>query len=80
MIEPRQRRVAVGLGIAATSVLLRLGGDNGGLLPGAVGPTSAYTVALFLLAAVAVAATVSASRLDPAAGDHVRLGGRAARG
>ena len=58
-----------GLGVAAATVALRVGGALDDLLPGRAGEDTAYTVAFVLLGLVALVSTVGALRLHPSAGE-----------
>jgi MFS family permease len=58
-----------GLGVAAATVALRLGGALDDLLPGRAGEDTAYTVAFVLLGLVALVSAVDALRLHPSAGE-----------
>jgi EmrB/QacA subfamily drug resistance transporter len=58
-----------GLGVAAATVALRLGGALDDLLPGGAGEDTAYTVAFVLLGLVALVSAVDALRLHPTAGE-----------
>jgi EmrB/QacA subfamily drug resistance transporter len=70
-LQATAQQLSVGLGVPLAAVALRAGGPLGRLLPGSVGPGSAYTVAFVLLAAVALIATARALRLHPDAGSQV---------
>jgi EmrB/QacA subfamily drug resistance transporter len=65
-------QLASGLAIAAATVALRVGGTVGRLLHVAAAGKTAYTVALLLLAFVALMATAQAFQLHPRAGDSAR--------
>ena len=66
-------QLAAGLGVAAATVALRLGGLIGRLFTGhRVSPGTDYGVAFCLLALGALAATAGALRLPPSTGDAVR--------
>jgi MFS family permease len=58
-----------GLGVAAATVALRVGGALDDLLPGRAGEDTAYTVAFVLLGLVALVSAVDALRLHPSAGE-----------
>src|SRR3954463_8663934 len=58
-----------GLGVAAATVALRVGGALDDLLPGRAGKDTAYTVAFVLLALVALVSAADALRLHPSAGE-----------
>jgi MFS family permease len=58
-----------GLGVAAATVALRVGGALDDLLPGRAGEDTAYTVAFVLLGLVALISAVDALRLHPSAGE-----------
>jgi hypothetical protein len=57
-----------GLGVAAATVALRVGGELDDLLPGRAGEDTAYTVAFVLLGLAALVSTFDALRLDRSAG------------
>ena len=58
-----------GLGVAAATVALRVGGALDDLLPGRAGEDTAFTFAFVLLALAALVSTVDALRLHPGAGE-----------
>jgi EmrB/QacA subfamily drug resistance transporter len=81
-VSPEQLRVATtltattqqtssGLGVAFSTVALRVGQPVGRWLPGSPGPGTAYTVAFVLLAVVAVLTMLETRRLPPDAGHAV---------
>ncbi|MGZ4278983.1 MAG: MFS transporter, partial [Solirubrobacteraceae bacterium] len=57
-----------GLGVAAATVALRIGGQLHDLLPGRTDANSAFTVAFVLLGLAALVSAVDALRLHPSAG------------
>ena len=65
------QQLAAGLAIAAATLALRAGGPLARAFSSASQP-DAYTFAFALMALVALAACVSATRLHPAAGDAIR--------
>ena len=71
-LQATAQQLSTGLGVATAAVFLRAGGPLGDLLPGTATAQTAYTVAFFLLAAVALVATLGALRLHAGAGDVVR--------
>jgi EmrB/QacA subfamily drug resistance transporter len=71
-------QMAAGLGVAAATVALRLGGPVAHALFGRTSPALSYGVAFCLLAPAALAAVAGAARLRPGAGDALR-GERASR-
>jgi hypothetical protein len=58
-----------GLGVAAATVALRLGGELDDLLPGRAGEDTAFTDAFVLLGLAALVSTLDALRLHPRAGE-----------
>ena len=73
-LQATAQQLAVGLGVPVGTMALRAGRPLGTLLPGAVGPGSAYTIAFLLLAVGALLATAGALRLHPDAGSAVSRG------
>nr|WP_272919849.1 MFS transporter [Streptomyces sp. SID4948] len=73
-------QMAAGLGVAAATVAIRLGGPVTHALLGRTSPALSYSAAFCLLAPAALAATAGAVRLHPGAGDALRSrAGRPAR-
>ena len=70
-LQATAQQLSVGLGVPLAAVALRAGGPLGKLLPGPATPGSAYMIAFWLLAAVALLATAGALRLPPGAGSAV---------
>lgn len=70
-LQATAQQLSIGLGVPLAAVALRAGGPLGHLLPGAVTPGSAYTIAFLVLAVMALLATAGAFRLHPDAGAAV---------
>ncbi len=70
-LQATAQQLSIGLGVPLAAVALRAGGPLGHLLPGAVTPGSAYTIAFLVLAVMSLLATAGASRLHPDAGAAV---------
>jgi EmrB/QacA subfamily drug resistance transporter len=70
-LQATAQQLSVGLGVPLATLAIRAGGPLGHLLPGHVGPGSAYTIAFLLIAAIALIATARALSLDPDAGSQV---------
>ena len=70
-LQATAQQLSIGLGVPAAAVALRAGRPLGHLLPGAVTPDSAYTIAFLVLAVMALLATAGAFRLHPDAGAAV---------
>ena len=70
-LQATAQQLSIGLGVPVAAVALRAGGPLGHLLPGAVTPGSAYTIAFLVLAVMALLATAGAFRLHPDAGAAV---------
>jgi MFS family permease len=66
------QQLSMGLGVAAATIALRLGGPVGRLLPGAAAPRTAFTVAFTLIALLPLAATLRIARLERDAGSAAR--------
>jgi hypothetical protein len=66
------QQLSLGLGVAAATIALRLGGPIGHLLPGATTARAAYTVAFALIAVLPLAATPGIARLHREAGSAAR--------
>ena len=66
------QQLSLGLGVAAATIALRLGGPIGRLLPGATTARTAYTVAFALIAVLPLAATPGIARLHRDAGSAAR--------
>ena len=66
------QQLSLGLGVAAATIALRLGGPIGHLFTGAATAGTAYTVAFALIALLPLAATLGIARLDREAGSATR--------
>jgi EmrB/QacA subfamily drug resistance transporter len=66
------QQLSLGLGVAAATIALRIGGPAGHLLPGAATSKSAFTVAFVIIALLPLAATLRIIRLDRDAGSAAR--------
>jgi EmrB/QacA subfamily drug resistance transporter len=66
------QQLSLGLGVAAATIALRLGGPIGHLVPGAATARAAYTVAFALIAVLPLAATPGIARLHREAGSAAR--------
>jgi EmrB/QacA subfamily drug resistance transporter len=66
------QQLSLGLGVAAATIALRVGGPAGRLLPGAATPRTAFTVAFTLIALLPLAATLRIARLERDAGSAAR--------
>jgi hypothetical protein len=66
------QQLAAAFGIAAATILLRLGTAIGALFSAHPGKASAYTAAFLVLGLVSLAATIEATRLPPEVGSAVR--------
>jgi EmrB/QacA subfamily drug resistance transporter len=70
-LQATAQQLSVGLGVPLAAIALRAGRPLGTLLPGPENTGSAYTIAFFLLAALALTATAAALRMHPSAGSAV---------
>jgi len=66
------QQLSIGLGVAAATIALRLGGPVGRLLPGVPTTRTAYTVAFVLIALLPLGATLGIARLHGDAGSAAR--------
>ena len=66
------QQLSLGLGVAAATIALRLGGPIGQLLPGMATSRTPYTVAFLLIALLPLAATLRIARLHRDAGSAAR--------
>jgi EmrB/QacA subfamily drug resistance transporter len=72
------QQLSLGLGVAAATIALRLGGPIGRLLPGAATTRTAYTVAFVLIALLPLGTTLGIARLHRDAGSAARTAPAAA--
>ena len=66
------QQLSLGLGVAAATIALRVGGPAGRLLPGAATSRTAFTVAFVLVALLPLAAVLRIVRLERDAGSAAR--------
>jgi MFS family permease len=66
------QQLSLGLGVAAATIALRLGGPIGRFLPGVATTRTAYTVAFVLIALLPLGATLGVARLHRDAGSAAR--------
>ncbi|HEY3975666.1 MAG TPA: MFS transporter [Streptosporangiaceae bacterium] len=71
-LSATSQQLSLGLGVAAATIALRLGGPVGRLLPGAATPGTAFTVAFAVIALLPLAATIRIAGLERDAGSSAR--------
>jgi len=77
VLQATTQQLAAGFGVAGGAIALRLGQPLGHLVGGSSRIEAAYTVAFLLVAAVALLATLDATRMHSSAGAVMRARGHA---